>query len=90
MKKNVLALLLLFFYVFLEYSAQAPKLSASFHYSARREEEAKESSSEVADKGGFMGTGLSHLYAIPAGVAFGVPLIEFNWLIVNEETLVRR
>lgn len=70
--------------------AQAPKLSnASFHFSARREEEAKEeTSSEVADKGGFMGTGLSHLYAIPAGVAFGVPILEFNWLVVNEETLL--
>ena len=63
-------------------------MSASFHYSARREEEAKEGSSEAADAG-FMGTGLSHLYAIPAGVAFGVPLIEFNWLVINEETLVR-
>jgi len=70
--------------------AHAPKLSnASFHYSARREEEAKEeTSSEVADKGGFMGTGLSHLYAIPAGVAFGVPILEFNWFLVNEETLL--
>lgn len=63
-------------------------MSASFHHSARREEEAKETSSEVADKGGFMGTGLSHLYAIPLGVAFGVPILEFNWFIVNEETLV--
>jgi hypothetical protein len=35
-----------------------------------------------------MGTGLSHLYAIPAGVAFGVPILEFNWFIVNEETLL--
>lgn len=71
-------------------SAHAPKLAnASFHFSARREEEAKEeTSSEVADKGGFMGTGLSHLYAIPAGVAFGVPILEFNWFLVNEETLV--
>eukprot|EP00980_Cylindrotheca_fusiformis_P010585 scaffold2353_cov134-Cylindrotheca_fusiformis.AAC.8 len=71
--------------------AHAPKLSgatASFHYSARREEDAKETSSEVADKGGFMGTGLSHLYAIPVGVAFGVPILEFEWLVVNEETLL--
>jgi hypothetical protein len=69
-------------------SANAPKMTASFHSSARREEEAKETSSEVAEKGGFMGTGLSHLYAIPVGVAFGVPILEFNWFVVNEETLV--
>jgi hypothetical protein len=69
-------------------SAHAPKMSASFHHSARREEEAKETSSEVAEKAGFMGTGLSHLYAIPVGVAFGVPILEFNWFVVNEETLV--
>jgi len=70
--------------------AHAPKFAnASFHYSARREEEAKEeTSSEVADKGGFMGTGLSHLYALPAGVAFGVPILEFKWFLVNEETLL--
>ena len=61
----------------------------NFHYSARREEEAKDAtSSEVAEKGGFMGTGLSHLYAIPVGVAFAVPVIEFEWYLVNEETLV--
>lgn len=35
-----------------------------------------------------MGTGLSHLYAIPVGVAFAVPILEFNWYNVNEETLV--
>jgi len=62
--------------------------SAAFHYSARREEEAKETSSEIAESDGFMGTGLSHLYAIPAGVAFGVPILEFNWFNVNEETLL--
>jgi hypothetical protein len=63
----------------------------AFHYSARREEDAKavtETSSEVADKGGFMGTGVSHLFAIPVGVAFAVPLIEFEWFLVNEETLL--
>ena len=57
-----------------------------FHSTARREEEAKED--KPADDG-FMGTGLSHLYAIPVGVAFAVPAIEFEWFLVNEETLVR-
>jgi hypothetical protein len=63
-------------------------MASAFHFSARREEEAKENSSEVAEKEGFMGTGMSHLYAIPVGVAFAVPVIEFNWYLVNEETLV--
>ena len=67
----------------------APRMSSAFHYSARREEDAKENSSEVAEKEGFLGTGLSHLYAIPVGVAFAVPALEFNWYLVNEETLVR-
>ena len=63
----------------------------TFHSSTRREEDAakSETSSELADKGGFMGTGFSHLYAIPVGVAFAVPILEFEWFIVNEETLVR-
>jgi hypothetical protein len=70
----------------------APRQAAAFHYSARREEEATKeeepTSSEVAEKGGFMGTGLSHLYAIPVGCAVAVPILEFNWFNVNEEMLV--
>ena len=68
----------------------APRMASAFHYSARREEEAKEeNSSEVAEKDGFMGTGLSHLYAIPVGVCVAVPIMEFQWFTFNEETLVR-
>jgi hypothetical protein len=70
-----------------------PRQAAAFHYSARREEDAatkeeEPTSSELAEKGGFMGTGLSHLYAIPIGCAVAVPILEFNWFNVNEETLV--
>jgi hypothetical protein len=43
---------------------------------------------EVAESDGFMGSGLSHLYAIPVGVAFAVPILEFQWFIPNEETLL--
>jgi hypothetical protein len=71
-------------------SGMAPQ-RMTFHGSARREDDAaakSETSSELADKGGFMGTGFSHLYAIPAGVAFAVPILEFEWYIVNEETLL--
>eukprot|EP00934_Nitzschia_sp_Nitz4_P002051 Nitzschia sp. Nitz4//scaffold89_size161592//118121//119870//NITZ4_002392-RA/size161592-processed-gene-0.19-mRNA-1//1//CDS//3329559658//2051//frame0 len=61
--------------------------SANFHYSARREEEAK-TSSEVAESEGFMGTGLSHLYAIPVGICAAVPVLEFQWFRPNEEMLL--
>jgi hypothetical protein len=75
-------------------SVMAPRMSAAFHSSARREEEAKEgemaNSSQVAESEGFMGTGFSHLWAIPAGVCFAVPVLEFNFLVINEETLVSR
>jgi hypothetical protein len=64
--------------------------SASFHYSARREEEAKAdaTSSEVAKDEGFMGTGISHLMALPIGVCAAVPILEFQWFRPNEEMLV--
>ena len=71
---------------FFRFSALAPS-SASFHFSARREEEAKE---PVAAKDeGFLGTGISHLYAIPLGVCAAVPILEFQWFRPNEEMLVR-
>jgi len=68
--------------------AVAPLSAANFHFSARREDEAKDTSSQIAEKDGFMGTGLSHLYAIPVGVALAVPILKFEWFLVNEETLL--
>ena len=79
------------------FSAVAPT-SASFHYSSRREEEANKakngthSSSDVLQvpkDEGFMGTGISHLYAIPIGICAAVPILEFQWFRPNEEMLVR-
>lgn len=35
-----------------------------------------------------MGTGISHLYAIPAGICFAVPILEFQWFRPNEEMLL--
>eukprot|EP00538_Stauroneis_constricta_P001233 CAMPEP_0119546294 /NCGR_PEP_ID=MMETSP1352-20130426/777_1 /TAXON_ID=265584 /ORGANISM="Stauroneis constricta, Strain CCMP1120" /LENGTH=303 /DNA_ID=CAMNT_0007590983 /DNA_START=77 /DNA_END=988 /DNA_ORIENTATION=- len=67
---------------------QGPRMA--YHFSARREEEAKgtsPSTAVVADDG-FLGTGLSHLYALPVGIAFAVPAIQFEWYLVNEETLL--
>jgi hypothetical protein len=70
--------------------APASQQLFGFHSTARREEEAKEEKPVTAGDDGFMGTGLSHLYAIPIGVAFAVPAIEFEWFVFNEETLVRQ
>jgi hypothetical protein len=68
------------------YAIASQQQIVGFHSSARREEESKED--KPAGDEGFMGTGLSHLYAIPVGVAFAVPAIEFEWFIFNEETLL--
>ena len=75
-----------FVYPYPYYSATAPA-TASFHFSARREEEAK-TSSEVAKDEGFLGTGISHLYALPLGVCAAVPILEFQWFRPNEEMLL--
>jgi hypothetical protein len=70
--------------------APASQQLIGFHSTARREEEVKGEKPAAAGDDGFMGTGLSHLYAIPIGVAFAVPAIEFEWFVFNEETLVRQ
>jgi len=58
-----------------------------FHASARREEEAKPAdAAAVAPAGGLFGTGLSEWFALPIGVAAAVPLLKFDWYVVNEET----
>ena len=59
----------------------------SFHASARREEEAKAEAVVPAEsKGGLFGTGLSEWFALPIGVAAAVPIIKFDWYVINEET----
>jgi 6-pyruvoyl-tetrahydropterin synthase len=58
----------------------------SFHASAKREEEAKADAAIEPSKGGLFGTGLSEWFALPVGVAAAVPLIKFDWYVVNEET----
>lgn len=35
-----------------------------------------------------MGTGISHLYALPLGVCAAVPILEFQWFRPNEEMLL--
>jgi len=59
----------------------------SFHASARREEDAAATPAPVEEsKGGLFGTGLSEWYALPVGITAAVPLIQFDWYVVNEET----
>jgi Mitochondrial ATP synthase B chain precursor (ATP-synt_B) len=42
----------------------------------------------VAKDEGFLGTGISHLYALPLGVCAAVPILEFQWFRPNEEMLL--
>lgn len=62
---------------------------ASFHLSAPRKEEAKVEEAVEAppfSKGGLLGTGYSEWFALPIGMAAAVPLIHFDWYVINEET----
>ncbi|KAL7529189.1 hypothetical protein ACHAWF_002875 [Thalassiosira exigua] len=62
--------------------------NASFHASAKREDEALKADAVVPapSKGGLFGTGLSEWFALPLGVAAAVPAIKLEWYVVNEET----
>lgn len=55
----------------------------AFHASSRKEDESK--AVEPA-KGGLFGTGINEWYALPVGLVAAVPLLKFEWLVVNEET----
>ncbi|KAL7533898.1 hypothetical protein ACHAXR_005513 [Thalassiosira sp. AJA248-18] len=59
----------------------------SFHASAKREEDATaEAALPAESKGGLFGTGVSEWFALPVGIAAAVPLIKFDWYVINEET----
>jgi hypothetical protein len=62
----------------------APR-SMAFHASERREEEAKPVAVPES-KGGLLGSGLSEWFALPIGIAAAVPIIQFDWYVINEET----
>lgn len=64
-------------------SCAAPS-SMAFHASSRREEESKAAAAEPS-KGGLFGTGLSEWFALPIGMAAAVPMIKFDWMVINEE-----
>lgn len=60
--------------------------ASSYHSSVpRREEEKKDDSADVAPSSG---GGINPLYGIPVGVALAVPILEYQWFIPNEETLL--
>jgi hypothetical protein len=53
-----------------------------FHASAKREEDAKATPAPVEEKKGFWDPS----YSIPLGIALAVPVLKYEWYIVNEET----
>ena len=55
---------------------------AQFHASIRREEEAK------AEETPAKSSSWDPIYAVPIGIAFAVPAINYEWYLVNEETQV--
>jgi len=57
----------------------------AFHASGRQEDEAS-ATPAPAGKGGLFGTGLSEWFALPIGITAAVPIIKFDWYVINEET----
>lgn len=62
----------------------APRVEL-FHSSSRREDEAK-AVEPAAPKGGLLGTGLSEWFALPIGITAAIPLVKYEWYVINEET----
>jgi len=64
-------------------------LQTLHYHSTRQNEEAAaapvDKAPEVVKDEGFLGTGLSTWFALPAAMAFAVPAIKFEWLLINEE-----
>jgi len=67
---------------------------SSFHLSAhRRSDEVKADESAAVEvpvvpssKGGLLGTGYSEWFALPIGMVAAVPIVQFDWYVINEET----
>lgn len=69
------------------WAVTAPSASSSFHYSARKEEEEEKDGAAVVPAEETKSSNAA-LYAIPVGVAASVPILQFQWFIPNEETLL--
>jgi hypothetical protein len=65
-----------------------PALSSTavqnFHASARRQEDEKDKPAPFS-QGGLLGTGVNEWYALPLGVAAAIPILEYQWFVINEE-----
>lgn len=61
---------------------------SSFHSSVSlRADEAEGAAVVEAPKsGGLLGTGYSEWFALPIGMVAAVPLVHFDWYVINEET----
>mmetsp|Transcript_11902 Transcript_11902/g.14866 ORF Transcript_11902/g.14866 Transcript_11902/m.14866 type:complete len:303 (+) Transcript_11902:141-1049(+) len=57
----------------------------TFHATPKREEEA-EVKAPAAIKSGLFGTGLSEWYALPIGLTAAIPIVHYDWYVINEET----
>lgn len=68
------------------WAVTAPSASSSFHYSARKEEEEKDAVAAAVPEE--TKSSNAALYAIPVGIAAAVPILQFQWFIPNEETLL--
>ena len=63
--------------------------ASSFHASSFREEESKDAvaaSAPTFSNGGLFGTGINEWFALPVGIAAAIPVIHFDWYVINEET----
>jgi len=65
------------------FSRFTPRSVSAFHSSAPSQSEEK---APAAPAGGFLGTGLDPMYAIPFGIIAGIPIINNELLVLNEET----
>ena len=57
----------------------------NFHASARRQEDADKDKPAPFSQGGLLGTGVNEWYALPLGVAAAIPILEYQWFVINEE-----
>jgi len=64
-------------------------LQTLHYHSTRQNDEAvaapAEKVPEVVKESGFLGTGISNWFALPAAMVLAVPAIKFEWLLINEE-----
>jgi hypothetical protein len=63
----------------------AVSTQVNFHASARRQEDADKDKPAPFSQGGLLGTGVNEWYALPLGLAASIPILEYQWFVINEE-----